>query len=133
MYERQIPVGKLKATITELLNPVSPDLKSIPAEGILLKPGDTVWMNPTDCPIVFAAARDFMLVAHAGNNVVTTVFKTLLGLGVLADEIVMCIQQLPPALESNYIDKAIEIGIRQVWAEPENKTDHNPILIERTA
>lgn len=135
MYERQVPIGKLEATIAGFVSPTYPDFRAIPANGVLLEVGETVWTKMTNCPIVFAAARKFMIVAHSGGDIVATIFKTLSGRGVLVGEIVMCMHCISSELESEYHAQAARIGIQYIWTVSDDcpPKDHNLILIKRTA
>ena len=42
--------------------------QKIPADGVFLRPGESFAMSGAGCPLIIAAAGEFMIVAHAGRD-----------------------------------------------------------------
>ena len=134
MQPYKVPVGQLEVTISCLMSPICPDVRSIPQDGMLLEQGEIAWTIPSSCPVIVATACAYMVVASRGEQIVAKVIKMLLGKGVRIDDIAIYMRFLPPAFESEYIEQAQHAGVRSVWATPLecSSEKHTLILIERT-
>lgn len=92
-------------------------LRHIPARGMFLKPGDTAVMNIDGHPVIVSTAGEEMLVAHAERtDVVDVVIDAFRKLGIAPIDISMGIQLHAPGQADPFMDKAIEAGLRKVWA-----------------
>lgn len=92
-------------------------LKHIPAKGMFLKPGDMAVMSADGYPVIVSTAGEEMLVAHAERaDVVDAIIEAFRKLGISPLDISMSIQLHAPGQDDPFLDKAIEAGLRKVWA-----------------
>lgn len=92
-------------------------LKTIPAEGIFLEPGETVTMSADGYPAVIATSKTAMMLAHTEDaRIVNDIIWALQNRGARLPSIRMSIQMYLPGFESAFLDKAMRAGIRHVWA-----------------
>lgn len=92
-------------------------LRHVPNEPILFKPGDVLTMEADGHPIVLATANGEMMVAHAKNiDVVDTIIETFEEQGVAPNRIGMSFQMYIPGKESEFVEKAMQAGLRYIWA-----------------
>jgi len=92
-------------------------LKHIPAKGIFLKPGDMAVTNTDGYPVIVSTVNEEMLVAHAERaDVVDAIIEAFGRRGISPSDITMCIQLHAPGQEDPFMSRAIEAGLRKVWA-----------------
>lgn len=93
-------------------------LKTIPAKGVtVLKPEDMVAMSVTGYPAVIATSGTTMVLAYGEDaKIVDDIIWDLLNRGARLLSIRMSIQMYLPGLESAFLDRAMDAGLRHVWA-----------------
>ncbi len=92
-------------------------LKHIPANGMFLKPGDVAVMSADGYPVIVSTAGEEMFVAHAEcADVVDAIVEAFKKRGVSPLDIAMSIQLHAPEQDGPFMDKAVQAGLRKVWA-----------------